>query len=191
MASYRGQANSRWAGGPGESMWESLSSLGSTLLDKLPLVDVLLARSKARQEHDRARFKEIDEMLPEATVHCYIDDAINHEFRDDNRPSEVDQYLEWTLLSGSQFMIGRLNRSRKAFDRSLNKLRNFCALNFFPDHTGNRLLFRPDQNPRWSSPSQNDLRYFRECEGELDENARRSSLAYRAFRRLVKKTLYV
>lgn len=175
-------------------MWEGLASLGSTLLDKLPLVDVLLARTKGRQDHDRNNFEALNSILSEWQLNEYCSDAINYELDLDKRYRDaIDSYLEWSRLAGNQFMINRLNRKRAAFDVALRHLRSYCAEHFFVEGAGKVrfLAFRPEQNPSRGHSSPENVAYFEKTGRELDDRARRCMLTYQDFRKQVKKLLYV
>src|ERR1051326_122224 len=98
-------------------MWETVLTVSSRILDKLPLVDVLMARNRGRQEHDRRTFAAGDGILTESMLSDYCSDTINYEVDlERGYHDAIDRYLDWVGLAGNQFMIASLNHKRDAFD---------------------------------------------------------------------------
>ena len=171
-------------------MWEALAGILGKALDAVPVARWMRENSRDRIDHDRKRFRELDELLPERALDRYLEEAFQQQvLRSTVEP--VDEYLEWARFSSNDFVIARLQQRRAAFDHALVELRGFLSRNLFPRKgVSDRWYFRPAQNPDLSSSfSPEDLkRYDRAVEG-LNEHISNCETSYKSFRQVVKKRL--
>jgi hypothetical protein len=171
-------------------MIETITALLSKVFDKLPVADWLGGKRRARQDHDRSKFRELEErILPEAVIEAFLDEAAN-EGMSRARAVQVDGYLEWIRRTGNGFLIRKLQNARRDFDKELRDLREYLMVHVFAVSGQDEFLeFRPDQ--RHHRPGSDERNYYDARVAELDGKVAACSTAYRAFRQMVKFVLFV
>jgi len=107
----------------------------------------------------------------------------------------IDRYLDWARFTSNRFLTAPIQEAREVFDKALNELSAFLAVNIFSLRSGAStefLYFRPDQNPDFGGAfSGPDRDWFDQRVLELNQRIDACDAAYKAFRLAVKKKVHV
>jgi hypothetical protein len=181
----------------GNPLWDSLTFWRFAALILLTGVIALLvfrkrilerlSRSELRA-HDRAKFRTADEILPEQfaiDVLTWIGDNADVARDDLDR---LRNFCEFFKLEQNQFLITSLRKSVLGAAQALSVLCGFMAQHFFGEYANGMWRYRLYPELKNSSNAEKRAIYERRFY-ELGEHLDRATLAYRSYRRDVKRTL--
>jgi hypothetical protein len=183
----------------GSPLWDSLvfwritalvlaSGIALAWFFRKALID-RLSHEKFRL-HDRNTFDEADQILPEV----FIDDVLSwvqahHRIAGDDS-DRLKQFCAFIGLETNQFLIPQLRSAALEVGRRMASLRDFIAQHFFRerDLEDRQYSLYPDLR---NTEDPERLAKYNEFERLLVEQIKSARLAYKSYRRAVKRRLFV
>jgi len=164
-----------------------LIAIISSIASKIPVVEFLSSRRRAKIEHDRRLLQEFDRLLSDESLDEFLDELSNHLLMPDTL-TPIRHYVEWSDRIRNQFLLRSLQTKHKDFSEQLAALKSYGGQHFFPRR--NFFALRPEQNPKYSNPNADELEYFNEVTENLRCMIQGVDSAYKRFRSNAKRRLH-